>query len=202
VAPKFHGLNPAAQEEGIGKGQWRLRVSSRWFETAYNMLYPLSGADETGYRPFRIEPTTLELLGAEAIAALWADRGRLLTGGRRLRGQLNLSRVTFEEAELVSDWIARLTGSHSKLDHSPRNGGAPMLFFDGEAVLGMLQALRPTWMAQAECLSLKFQPPADLKQPVVASVDRKRSPRPAAKRRLVPGPVAPRLENPPLLQRG
>ncbi len=182
---------------GEGKGQWRLRVSSRWFETAYNMLYPLSGMDETGYRPFRIEPTTLDLLGAEAIAALWADRGRLLVGGKRLRGQLNLSRVSFAEAELVCEWIARLTGCHGVVDHSPRNGAAPMLFFDREAVLGMLQALRPTWMAQAECLASKFQPKDELKLPPVAPSRRHVTPRPPSRRRAVP---VLRNEQPPELR--
>lgn len=178
------------------KGQWRLRVSSRWFETAYNMLYPLSGMDDTGFRPFRIEPPTLELLGAEAIAALWADRGRLLVGGKRLRGQMNLSRVSFEEAELVRDWISRLTGCHAEIDHSPRNGNAPMLFFDREAVLGLLQALRPTWMAQASCLASKFQPSEELKLPPAAPSRRRITPRPPGKKR----PLPPRPDIPPLLR--
>lgn len=157
--PRFH---PLGNEQGGGDRQarqWRLRITSRWFETAYNMLYPQSGADpHTGYRPFQIEANALELLGAEAIASLWADRGRVIRGSGSLKGQLNLSRITFEEAELLAAWIGRLTGAHGEIDRSPRNPGAPMLFLEQEDLLAMLQALRPTWMAQADCLLTKFQP--------------------------------------------
>lgn len=156
--PRFHNLGATGEDQNE-RGQWRLRISSRWFETAYNMLYPLSGADPaTGFRPFRIEQPALELLGAEAIASLWADRGRVLRGSGLLKGQLNLSRVTFDEAELLQQWIARLTGASGEVDHSPRNHAAPMLFFDQEALYGLLQSLRPTWMGQAPCLATKFQP--------------------------------------------
>ena len=158
-APRFHPLGPDGEGEGDDRGQWRLRITSRWFETAYNMLYPLSGADpESGFRPFRIEQPALELLGAEAIASLWADRGRVLRGTGALKGQLNLSRISFEEADLLAAWISRLTGASGEVDRSPRNANAPMLFLEQDDLLAMLQALRPTWMAQAPCLLSKFQP--------------------------------------------
>ena len=202
--PRFHPMDAAAANPETDKGQWRLRISSRWFETAYNMLYPLSHADpSTGYRPFQVEPETLDLLGAEAIASLWADRGRLLVGGRRLRGQLGLTRMSFAEGELVQQWIARLTGAHSKLDVSPRNGQAPMLFFATDDILNLLQALRPIWMAQAPCLAHKFQPPEELRIAPSQSreLDRQSKPPQRRRRRAVPSLEKPRPLAPPLLQR-
>lgn len=175
--PRFHALGEnAAADQAEDRGQWRLRVTSRWFETAYNMLYPLSGADpETGFRPFRIEQPALELLGAEAIASLWADRGRVVRGSTSMRGQLNLSRITFEEADLVAAWIGRLTGVNGEVDRNPRNHDAPMLFFEQQELLGLLQTLHPTWMAQAPCLEEKFKP-----KPVPQS----KAPRPSRRHRL------------------
>lgn len=134
-------------------GQWRLRVSSKYFETAFHLLYP---------NGFHLSAAVLELLGAEAIAALWADRGRVLvTRGRNFcTGRLNLSRLSFTEAERVATWISRLTGSGSTLHHGPRSFDAPMLYFDPDATANLLQALSDTWMAQASCLQRKFQLPA------------------------------------------
>lgn len=133
-------------------GQWRLRVSSKYFETAFKLLYP-DGC--------QISAAVLELLGAEAIAAIWADRGRILvTRGRNYcTGRLNLSRFTFEEAELIAQWISRLTGSGSTLHHGPRSFDAPMLYFDPEATANLMQAVADTWMAQAPCLEKKFKLP-------------------------------------------
>jgi hypothetical protein len=187
-APRFHPLGEPLEGEGDDRGQWRLRITSRWFETAYNMLYPLSGADaETGFRPFRIEQPALELLGAEAIASLWADRGRVLRGSGALKGQLNLSRISFEEADLLAAWIARLTGANGEVDRSPRNANAPMLFLEQEDLLAMLQALRPTWMAQAPCLLGKFQP--ELPPPSKAMPRRSRRRRLALSAAMETGPA-------------
>jgi len=134
-------------------GQWRLRVSSKYFETAFHLLYPDG---------FVLSSSVLELLGAEAIGSLWADRGRILvTRGRNFcTGRLNLSRLTFEQAELVGEWISRLTGSGSTLHHGPRSFDAPMLYFDPEATENLMRAVADTWMAQAGCLKHKFQLPA------------------------------------------
>lgn len=140
-------------------GQWRLRISSRWFETAYNLLYPLEHAEADGYRLFRLNRDVLGMLGAEAIASIWADRARLIASGSGHRAQLNLSRLDFEQAELIADWIAALTGAHSRLGESARNPGAPMLFYSPQDLARLLVALRPTWMAQANCLERKFQLP-------------------------------------------
>ncbi len=153
---------PVKGDTGDGRaGQWRLRVSSKYFETAFHLLYPDG---------FQLRPPVLELLGAEAIASLWADRGRILvTRGRNFAtGRLNLSRLTFEEAELVAEWISRLTGSGSTLHHGPRSFEAPMLYFDAESTANLMRAVSDTWMAQAGCLQRKFQVPL-LGRPISAS---------------------------------
>lgn len=145
--PKFHPMTNSAG------GQWRLRVCSRHFETAYRLLY--------GEERMSITSTVLELLGAEAIATLWADRGRILMtrGANYCNGRLNLSRCTFDEAALIHDWIYTLTGTLGRLHHSTRSKDAPMLYYDTEACQQLMQALRQTWMAQSECLAMKFRTP-------------------------------------------
>jgi hypothetical protein len=103
----------------------------------------------------------LELLGAEAIATLWADRGRIVMtrGANYCNGRLNLSRCTFDEAALIHDWIYTLTGCMGRLHHSSRSKEAPTLYYDTEACQQLMQALRKTWMAQADCLAMKFRTP-------------------------------------------
>ena len=146
--PKYHPTG----DSKAGTGQWRLRVSSKSFETAFHLLYPDG---------FRLSSAVLELLGAEAIGALWADRGRVLMtrGANYCNGRLNLSRYSFEEAQLVAEWIYKLTGTEGRLHHSPRSVDAPMLYYDSLATEGLIAALRGTWMAQAECLARKFRTP-------------------------------------------
>ena len=149
-APRYVPIK-GSETDGMA-GQWRLRVSSKYFETAFKLLYPDG---------FKVSAAVLELLGAEAIASLWADRGRVLvTKGRNYcTGRLNLSRCSFEEAELIAQWIARLTGAGSTLHHGPRSFDAPMLYFDPEATHALLAAVGDTWMAQAPCLQRKFRLP-------------------------------------------
>ena len=182
-------------------GQWRLRVSSKFFETAFHLLYPDG---------FQVNEAVFSLLGAEAIAAIWADRGRILvTRGRNYcTGRLNLSRYTFEEAELMAQWISRLTGSGSTLHHGPRSFDSPMLYFDPESTANLMQAVADTWMAQAPCLERKFQLPESRqvllpKETLAAEL---MMPPPTVKagsallkrgRRV---PVFPRPNNPPLLR--
>lgn len=134
-------------------GQWRLRTSSLYFETAHRLLYPQGD--------FSLTSAVLELVGAEAIANLWADRGRILRTRQAnfCSGQLNLSKCDWESAELVRQWIQTLTGAESRLHHSPRKREAPMLYFDHDNTLLLMQRLHRTWMATAECLNRKFQPP-------------------------------------------
>lgn len=148
--PRYH---PTADGRG-DTGQWRLRVSSKFFETAYRLLYPEAG-------PMQVSSAVLELLGAEAIASLWADRGRVLMTktANYCNGRLNLSRFSFAEAELIHEWIHRLTGCEGRVHHSPRSVDAPMLYYDSLATETLIASLRGTWMAQAPCLSRKFRTP-------------------------------------------
>lgn len=132
-------------------GQWRVRTSSRHFETAHRLLYPDG---------LKITSELLELLGGEAMAALWADRGWVNRSGEHyIQGRLNLSRFGFADAELLQQWIQRLTGADCRLDHGPRSDRHPMLVFSGQSTRELLQALNRTWMAQAPCLSYKFEVP-------------------------------------------
>lgn len=145
--PRYYPTSGAAHT-----GQWRLRVSSKYFETAYHLLYPDG---------LRLTSAVLELLGAEAIGALWADRGRVLMtkNANFCNGRLGLSRYTFAEAELLHEWIRRLTGADGRVHHSPRDAQAPMLYYDSLATERLVTALRSTWMAQAPCLARKFRLP-------------------------------------------
>lgn len=147
--PRFH---PMTNSSG---GQWRLRVCSRHFETAYKLLYGSGNG-------MAVSSNVLELLGAEAIATLWADRGRILMtrGDNYCTGRLNLSRCSFDEAALIHDWIFTLTGCMGRLHHSARSREAPMLYYDTDACQQLMAALQKTWMAQAQCLALKFRTPA------------------------------------------
>lgn len=138
--------------DGGSTGQWRLRVSSLSFETAYNLLYPDG---------FNLSSSVLELLGSEAIASLWADRGRVLMSRDAVHcnGRLNLSRYRLDEAELINEWIYRLTGAEGRLQASSRPPFGPMLSYDSLATESLIASLGSTWMAQAECLSRKFRRP-------------------------------------------
>lgn len=146
--PRYHPTG----DGGGDTGQWRLRVSSLYFETAYNLLYP---------NGFRLSSGVLELLGSEAIATLWADRGRVLMsrGAAHCNGRLNLSRFQPEEAELIGEWIYRLTGAEGRLQASPRPPYGPLISYDSQATEVLIASLSSTWHAQAECLERKFRRP-------------------------------------------
>jgi hypothetical protein len=148
--PKYHQIANAA----AGSGQWRLRTCSRHFVTAWRLLY----GEGQGRR---LNSNVLELLGAEAIATLWADRGRILMtkGANFCNGRLNLSAYGWEEAELVHDWIYTLTGAQGRVHHGPRSKDAPMLYYDTVACEQLMESIDRTWMAQAECLARKFRTP-------------------------------------------
>lgn len=146
--PRYHPTGDGSGETG----QWRLRVSSLYFETAYRLLYPDG---------FRLSSSVLELLGSEAIATLWADRGRVLMGRGAVHcnGRLNLSRFQPEEAELINEWIYRLTGAEGRLQAAPRPPHGPLLSYDSPATEVLIASLGSTWHAQAPCLERKFRRP-------------------------------------------
>jgi len=104
--PKYHPTGDGK----AGTGQWRLRVSSKSFETAFHLLYPDG---------FRLSSAVLELLGAEAIGALWADRGRVLMtrGANYCNGRLHLSRYRAAAS------LAPLGGRADALLRLPRHRG-------------------------------------------------------------------------------
>jgi len=154
-APHLYRLGRASEEEEEAEfGQWRLRVGSRHFALARNLLYP-DGAS----KGIRLTSEPLELVGSEGIAALWGDRGWInynrSTGFNR--GRLNLSRYDWSSAALVAEWIGTITGAHGQLLPNPRLPEAPMLFFDQLAICRLMDVLGGTWMAQASCLRERFQ---------------------------------------------
>jgi hypothetical protein len=176
--PRYHPVSGG--DDTSRAGQWRLRVSSKYFETAFQLLYPIDqGAPvqtgETPIRHFQVSSAVLELLGAEAIASLWADRGRILTtrGANYATGRLNLSRFSFEQAELIGNWIRTLTGCEAMLDHGPRSFEAPMLYYDWAATEHLIKALTGTWMSQADCLQRKFTVPSGFQRSGRASLREK-----------------------------
>lgn len=148
--PKLHVIKSPGKPDA---GQWRLRVSSRYLETAYHLLYPNNR--------FQLSSCVLELLGGEAIATLWADRARVLMTKRSnyCLGRLGLSRMTFDEAELIRQWIFSLTGCESTLGHNPRSQDAPMLYFSSLNTIKLIETLQHTWMATAPCLERRFRRP-------------------------------------------
>jgi hypothetical protein len=206
--PRYY---PTANSGGEA-GQWRVRVSSKSFETAFNLLYPDG---------FHLSSAVLELLGAEAIGSLWADRGRVLMTrkGNYCNGRLNLSRYSFAEAELLHEWIHRLTGAEGRVHHSARSVDAPMLYYDSLATELLVAALRSTWMAQAPCLARKFRVPERQPTQILSADSRERLQAemmmPQVYTRRTPGPLLqprgnrrvpglqerPRPEQPPLLNR-
>lgn len=94
----------------------RFRVSTNKLRPIYNLLYPI------GER--QITATTLDLLGAQAAAWLWAEGARL-----RDDQSFSLTRVgsTNEEALLFSAWLNMLTGASSTIED---NYVKPRLRFD------------------------------------------------------------------------
>jgi hypothetical protein len=146
--PSFVGsYNP---ESRPGAGNWRIRVGSKWFETAYKLLYPEGN--------FQITSSALELIGAEGIGALWADRGRIFPSkrSRGLIGHLHLHRYSWESAQLVHDWIYTLTGATGRIGHSPSAQERPMIRYSPKDVAKLIRAISHTWMAQARCLRDQF----------------------------------------------
>lgn len=144
-------------EESDDAAQWRMRTSSKHFRVAFTLLYPHGSG-----RGIQLTSDALSLLGAEAIASLWADRGRLVQGRGQphVQGRLNLSRYDWGSAGCIAQWIQSLTGACSQIASNPRSKRSPMLFFDHSSIARLLGQLGDTWMAQAGCLRPKFALPA------------------------------------------
>ena len=106
----------------------RFRVSTNKLRPIYNLLYPI------GER--QITRTTLDLLGAQAAAWLWAEGAKPC-----LNKSIMLGRVgsTSEETLLISSWLTMLTGAVSNLeDHFVK----PRLSFAPDQVVKIQEALR------------------------------------------------------------
>ena len=85
----------------------RFRVSTNKLRPVYNLLYPIGEKQLTR--------TTLDLLGAQAAAWLWAEGAKPMKDGSVL-----LSRVgsTFEESQLIANWLTMLTGAEGSIDEA------------------------------------------------------------------------------------
>lgn len=112
---------------------YRFRVRSPHLEGIWRILYP------RGHR--EITSALLERLGARAAAWLWSENVRIL-GDDDHDGVAILRRVgqTGAEAEMVSEWLARLTGARSRISLAKRT---PRLHFDRNNRELLQSALHP-----------------------------------------------------------
>jgi hypothetical protein len=99
---------------------YRFRVSSNHLEGHWRLLHP------QGFR--EITSPLLERLGARAAAWLWSENVKILPEDDG-DGAAVLRRVgrRGDEAEMVSEWLARLTGARSRISLEKRT---PRLLFD------------------------------------------------------------------------
>jgi hypothetical protein len=99
---------------------YRFRIASFTLEDHWRALHP------QGYR--QITSALLEQLGARAAAWLWSENVRIL-GEDSGDGAAVLRRVgqQADEAEMVSEWLARITGARSQISTEKRT---PRLIFD------------------------------------------------------------------------
>lgn len=152
-----------------GAGNWQVRVSSRYFETAHNLLY------SNGF--YVIRSSILELLGAEAIAALWADRGELLEAINRkgVLGKLTLNRYDFKGAECVRDWLYTLTGAKTWMSHVSYAPTTPVLEFDRQSMTQLMESIAHTWYAKTPVLRRQFDVPIELRSEVAERIRQQRT---------------------------
>ena len=106
----------------------RFRVSTNKLRPIYNLLYPI------GER--QITHTTLDLLGAQAAAWLWAEGVKIRQGQSALLGRVG---STSEETLLIASWLEMLTGAKSKLED---NYVKPRLSFSPEDSVKIQEALK------------------------------------------------------------
>lgn len=106
----------------------RFRVSTNKLRPIYNLLYPI------GER--QITHTTLDLLGAQAAAWLWAEGVKIRQDQSALLGRVG---STSEETMLIASWLEMLTGAKSKLED---NYVKPRLSFLAEDSVKIQEALQ------------------------------------------------------------
>ena len=93
------------RSNGRSTSALRFRVSTDKLRPVYNLLYP-HGERE-------ITQTSLDLLGAKALAWCWAEGSRVIEDGS---AQLARVGATIQEARLMSSWVEVLTGAISTID--------------------------------------------------------------------------------------
>ena len=93
------------RSNGRSTSALRFRVSTEKLRPVYNLLYP-HGERE-------ITQTSLDLLGAKALAWCWAEGSRVMKDGS---AQLARVGTTIQEARLMSSWVEVLTGATSTID--------------------------------------------------------------------------------------
>lgn len=93
------------RSNGRSTSALRFRVSTEKLRPVYNLLYP-HGERE-------ITQTSLDLLGAKALAWCWAEGSRVIEDGS---AQLARVGATIQEARLMSSWVEVLTGAISTID--------------------------------------------------------------------------------------
>ena len=106
----------------------RFRVSTNKLRPIYNLLYPI------GER--QITHTTLDLLGAQAAAWLWAEGVKIRQDQSALLGRVG---STSEETLLIASWLEMLTGAKSNLED---NYVKPRLSFSPEDSMKIQEALK------------------------------------------------------------
>lgn len=139
-----------------GTKVYRFRIASFQLEPLWRLLHP------RGYR--EITSALVELLGARAAAWLWSENVRILSEEKSDGGAV-LRRVgqTGEEAEIVSEWLARLTGARSEISTKKRT---PRLLFDRGNKELLQTALHPVapfysrWLFKPEGLGMPRIAPA------------------------------------------
>lgn len=132
----------------------RFRVASRQLEPLWRLLHP------RGYR--EITSALVENLGARAAAWLWSENVRILSEEKGDGGAI-LRRVGQggEEAEIVSEWLARLTGARSLISTKKRT---PRLLFDRSNKELLQTALHPVapfysrWLFKCEATGMPHIP--------------------------------------------
>ena len=106
----------------------RFRVSTNKLRPVYNLLYPIGDKQLTR--------TTLDLLGAQAAAWLWAEGARPNKDGSVLLGRVG---QTFEESQLIGNWLTMLTGAEGSIDEDYVR---PRIRFDPEQSQKIKEVLR------------------------------------------------------------
>ena len=142
----------------------RFRVSTNKLRPIYNLLYPI------GER--QITHTTLDLLGAQAAAWLWAEGVKIRQDQSALLGRVG---STSEETMLIASWLEMLTGAKSKLEDNYVKPRLSFLPEDSVKIQEALQQYAPHTRIRSSRTELQFRQRAGQSQgeeetPLVRSI--------------------------------